>query len=128
MSQDFRLKFDKMREGRPTEDVVNSAPEIDNNYSTLGSVRNPCFIWPDGRMKFLNYAYLISVEYLPNDGTITMTYTTDTIIISGTGLQELYVKLFSHVPMKIECVATRYEALGSLGGILINDICVQRAQ
>ena len=107
MSQNFKLKFDELREGKPTE----KGDAVENTYETFdtpGHVRNLCFVWPDGRKKFLNYAYLVSGEYSPNDGSITLIFTTDTVVIKGSGLDGIFEALVNHLPMRICCKENRF--------------------
>ncbi|MCR8561043.1 hypothetical protein KXD93_25525 [Mucilaginibacter sp. BJC16-A38] len=122
MSQNFKLKFDEMRESKPTGETESAQSGIHESFSNPGNVRNLCFVWPDGRMKFLNYAYLISAEYRPNDGTIVMVYTTDTVMMVGSGLRELFLKFLSHLPMKVECADPRYNLTDEHDSCIINDI------
>lgn len=120
MSQNFKLKFDELREGKPTE----KGEAVENSYETFdtpGHVRNLCFVWPDGRKKFLNYAYLVSGEYSPDDGSITLIFTTDTVVVKGSGLDELFEELVSHRPMKVIYTDARYNDTMK-SKIIINNI------
>jgi len=110
MSQNFKLKFDEMREGKPT-DKDDGLEQFNEAYASHGHVRNLCIIWPDGKMKFLNYAYLISGEYLPEESTITLIFTTDTVVMQGIGLHQLFNELTNHLPKQIKCNETRYQAI-----------------
>lgn len=118
MNQDFKLRYDQLKENDPTGE--NSDALQNQNFETPGHVRNLCFVWPDGRMKFMNYAYLISVELFPDESSIVMIYTSNKVTIKGIKLHELFVQLFSHLPKGIEIVATRYTKLHS--GTIVSDI------
>ncbi|MBB3969299.1 hypothetical protein [Mucilaginibacter phyllosphaerae] len=108
MSQNFKLKFDEMQESNPATASDNNTSGNDL-YDTPGHVRNLCFVWPDGRMKFLNYAYLISGDYTPDHNTLTLIYTTHLVIIKGSKLLPLYNLLLTHSPRKIICTDERYK-------------------
>jgi hypothetical protein len=108
MSQDFKLRYDQMRQSNPTkldgDTVVKDCEYFDQSSNT----RNLCFVWADNRMKFYNYAYLISGDYLPDDSSITLVFTTDIIVIKGARLLGLFDELLRHLPRKIVCVEERY--------------------
>lgn len=118
MNQDFKLKFDEMRENDPTGENGEQANE---RFASTGHVRNLCFVWPDGKKKFLNYAYLVSCDYDPDENTITLNFTSDTVLIKGSGLDGVFEELFSHIPKRIVCVDVRYNSVAN-GGSIINDI------
>jgi len=104
MSQDYKLKFEQMRENKPGK-------EVDDNYANAGYVRNIGFLLTDGSSKFLNYAYLVSCAYHPTQGLIVLNFTSDIVTIKGSGLEPLYESLFNHVPRKVEVINTRYSVL-----------------
>jgi hypothetical protein len=122
MSQGFKMKFNEMRESDPTQNSVSSNDS--EKFSSPGHVRNLCFVWPDGKMMFLNYAYLVSGTYLPEDGIITLVFTSDTVIIKGSGLQNLYSDLFSHITRQIICINPRYIQTASINETIVNEILV----
>jgi len=73
-------------------------------------VRNLCFAWPDGRKLFLNYAYLVSGEFV-TDGetnTIKLAFTSHLVTLKGYGLEELYIALIEQIPRIIEEEDARY--------------------
>jgi hypothetical protein len=113
MSQDFKLRFDEMRRGNPTSTDVAAEIKDKEFFDNIGHVRNLCFVWPDNKMKFYNYAYLVSAGYLPDDGSITLAFTTDIVILKGIRLMGLFEDLLSHLPRKIICSEERYRS--SLG-------------
>jgi hypothetical protein len=106
MSQNFKLKFSDV----PSNKTSNTAPQGDNvqNSDTPTSVRNLCFEWPNGNMKFLNYTYLVTCEFYPDQSQILIVFTSDTISIVGSGLATLFEELLNHIPKRIICINPRY--------------------
>ena len=100
MSHDFKFKIDELRENDPTKQQ--------QTYAGESHVRNVCFVQTDGKMLFLNYGYLVSGEYLPNESAIVLNFTSHTISLKGTKLETLYQDFFSHVPRFITCTDERY--------------------
>ncbi|HVW96853.1 MAG TPA: hypothetical protein VHA56_12860 [Mucilaginibacter sp.] len=116
MSQDFELGFDSF--DRPHQNNGAESNNIPDEYKMSSSVRNLCLIWPDGRKKFFNYAYLVSAEYVPEDGLIQIAFTSATLTIKGIKLDILYDKLLFHIPVKIVCQDERYNQVAT------DDYCV----
>lgn len=119
--------FDKLykRHEKKPEKQEGQADAL-TNYETEGSVRNLCFVQPDGKRIFLNYAYLVSGEYDPEASIITLTYTTHVVTLRGYGLEELYESLGTHVPKKIISVGERYEAMrGEKRSEVVTDINIK---
>ncbi len=67
--------FDKLNKGNGGQGTVPPDLSMDEteNYATPSQVRNLCFVQPDGKRLFLNYAYLVSGEYSPETNTIVLT-------------------------------------------------------
>lgn len=111
MSPGFKLKFDKMREGNPADSDANSSSTPDAStelYPSSGNTRNLCIVWPDGKRFFINYAYLISGEYIPGDNALMLVFTSHTISMKGQGLELLFNELTLHLPKIIVAVDSRY--------------------
>jgi hypothetical protein len=106
MSRDFKLRFDEMKQNDPTQNGGEFSEG--KQFYDDSNVRNLCFVWPDNRKVFFNYAYLVSSDYLPEDGSITLAFTTHSITLKGAMLDSLYEALLSHLPRKIICVDARY--------------------
>lgn len=121
MSQSYKFKFEEMRDNDPTG---NKAAENANRFYTESNVRNLCFVWPDGRKEFLNYAYLVGGRYSPNDSTITLIFTTDIVTIKGSGLKILFDQLFEHAPKQVVCTDSRYNAIEDGAGFIVNEILI----
>ncbi|MFD1258582.1 hypothetical protein ACFQ3S_17380 [Mucilaginibacter terrae] len=118
MSQDF--EFDLY-------DDPASKPEKQNdktNFAEPGHVRNLCLKWPDGRCKFYNYAYLISGEFEPVNNSISLVFTTDTVMIEGSNLQGLFDKLQQHLPKSVSCSESRYASLAQGSEVVVTSIAI----
>lgn len=113
MSQGFKLKFDHLKENDPTPRKESTPNEDNAFYPSESNTRNLCLIWLDGRMQFLNYAYLISGEFNPNENKIILTFTTHIIVMKGSGLQSLFKSLNNHLPQTITEIEERYSQLGN---------------
>ncbi len=100
MGQEFKFKIDEMRENNP-----GKQQQI---YAGESHVRNVCFVQSDGKMLFLNYGYLVSGEYLPDESKIVLHFTSHTIALKGTKLETLYQEFFSHIPRYILATNERY--------------------
>ncbi len=123
MSLNFKTDLKKMRENDPAgEERLDKGYRASENYDTPSHVRNLCFVWPDGRMKFMNYAYLISGEFLPNDNTIFLISTMEKILIKGVNLQNLFYELIVNFPKKLFCLHRRYENVCDSSFYIIEEI------
>lgn len=110
MSHGFKLRFDEMREGDPTASEQIRPNETDANYQTPGHARNVCFVWSNGKRLFLNYAYLISGEFNPNEekNQIVLNFSSHKVLLSGYNLEPLYSSLLDHLPRLISEMDSRY--------------------
>ena len=111
MSQGFNLKFDRMRENLPAntdsdqQDHTNPA-----RYDTPGYTRNVCFVWPEGKRMFFNYAYLVSAEFTPKEdmNEIKLEFSSHTVTLMGYGLEGLFMEFLDHFPRSVSAVDGRY--------------------
>jgi hypothetical protein len=120
MSQDYKLRFDELNS-------IQQYPGGDEEtlYAAPGNVRKLRFRWPDGETLSMNYAYLVNHHYNPSESTLSLTYTTATITIKGSGLNLLDDNLFNDIPKTIEVTESRYTQLGGLPTI-VTEIVVER--
>ena len=116
MSHEFKLKYDELKDNDP------SSKEEEKNYFAPSSTRNVCFVQTDGKMLFLNYAYLVSGEYLPEDNTIILCFTSHTITLSGVSLASLFKEFLDHIPRTVQCTDDRYNTLDEENSSVINKI------
>ncbi len=127
MSHGFKLRFDEMREGDPTASEQIRPSETDNYYQTPGHARNVCFVWSNGKRLFLNYAYLISGEFSPNEekNQITLTFSSHKVLLSGYNLEPLYSSLLDHLPRLISEMDSRYVLRGDVNEVTVLQITVE---
>jgi hypothetical protein len=78
-------------------------------YDTDGHTRNLCFAPSNGTKLFLSYAYLISGELSPEEGTIT--FTTHIITLKGHRLSSPFDSLAAQSRCRITTVEERYAAV-----------------
>lgn len=127
MNPVFKSKYDQMRESMQPETTGDSAAAIkDNLYSEAGHIRNLCFVWPDGRMQFLNYSFLVSGEYIQDENAIILEFTTHKVTIKGYNLNHLYSLIISQTIKNIVCTITRYDVLNDTSFYLVNNITVEK--
>lgn len=117
MSHEFKFKFDEMRDNNPAKQ--------EDSYPSGSNVRNVCFIQSDGRMLFLNYGYLVSGEYLPDESQIVLNFTSHTITLHGIKLESLYQELGNHIPRVLVCRDERYSKLENLDTYSISQMAIQ---
>lgn len=121
MSQDFNLRFNEFKENDPT----SPGEQMPDQYPASSYTRNLGFAWPDGRMLFLNYSYLVSCEHLAAGTEITLAFTTHTVTIKGSNLKNLFNELMAHLPKFIVGTEARYNATKEKDAPIINEIIVQ---
>lgn len=127
MSQEFRLKFDRMREGSPTGgDGSTDETQSGDNYPSGGNVRNLGFAWTDGRRSFLNYAYLVSAEFSPNGHSILLEFTSHAVTLKGIRLHRLFDDLMAQLTKWIICQDERYNPVEDTEAPVVNEIVLVR--
>jgi hypothetical protein len=117
----LNLKYDQMRGNDPQGQQEGST----ENYPGENHVRNVCFVLQDGRMIFLNYAYLVSGEYVPEENAITLTFTSHTVTLTGVHLEPLFYDLMGHLPRRIACTDARYNEIDDEKRTVVNNISVR---
>lgn len=90
------------------KDRPSSKPKSMTYYDTDGHTRNISFAQADGTKLFLNYAYLISGAFSPNESTITLTFTTHLITLKGHNLSPVCDGLAAQSIQRITIVEERY--------------------
>ena len=125
MNQGFKFKFNEMREGNPAQSdgqEENKPGHPSDVYPAAGHNRNLCFAWPDGKRKFLNYAYLVSADYSPDEDKIDLEFTTHAVVLKGLRLSTLYDALMEQLPKFICCMEARYNDAADADLPLVNEI------
>lgn len=113
MSQDYKLRYDQIREGDPTKPntpAPSKKDELMEVYQTPSHARNLCLVWLDGRRMFFNYAYLVSGEYSPNSekNVILLHFASYMVQLQGYCLEDLFMEILEHSPKMIMQVDERY--------------------
>lgn len=125
MSQNFKLKYDQMRDSNPTKPEAepdHHLKEVEQFYPEEGKTRHICFVWRDGKRKFMNYSYLVSGDYLPDESIITLTFTTETFILKGVNLEVLFYDIMQQWVRQVTCVDQRYNVVGEDQKFVVNEI------
>jgi hypothetical protein len=124
MSQGFKTRFDKMLENDPSpKDAAHD--EKNENYPAAGNGRNICFILSDEQRVFLNYSYMVSCEYKPEENLIAVEFTTCMVVLKGYKLVTLFNDLMNQLPRLIIAVNARYNQLAE-GKAVVNDIIIEK--
>jgi len=129
MSQGFKLKYDQLRENDPTQrekPLQDGGKAYEVFYSEESNARNISFVWQDGRRVFLNYSYLVSGEYSPEENRLTLTFTTQVLIFKGVNLENLFYEVMNHSVRQVICVDERYNVIGENEKFVVNDILVKK--
>lgn len=130
MSQSFKDRFNQNFSGNQETDqqrdpnLKTNAPDIEfyNHYS---GIRNVCFTHLDGSRIFLNYNYLVSGEYNPEQSQIILGFTTHQIILKGVNLEKLFDDLMFHSVKNIGTRDHRYNHLAGDNATVVNSIEVK---
>jgi hypothetical protein len=123
MNREFKLKIQQMKENVRLRENPSIQKHVDF-YEQEGPVRNVCFMLLDGYRIFLNYAYLVSGEYLPQQNRVILSFTSHMISLSGIGLEGLYYAFMHHLPKHVRCQDARYNATADDKESIVNDITV----
>lgn len=118
--------FDNHQKGEGHgEELQNLGSESQNNidkYRKASRVRNICFAQLNGQSLFLNYAYLISGEYFPNESAIHLVFSTHRVILEGSNLKGLYEDLMMHLLRQITVQDKRYLAMLNDGDTVVTSL------
>lgn len=121
MSRDFELKFDEYKDNNPAQKEGAGDPD---QYPSGGNVRNLAFVWPDGKMQFFNYSYLITCTLDNEAGSILMEFSTHQVELKGQRLESLYNDLMMQSCKVIRCSDKRYSELEENNKPVIQEIDV----
>lgn len=95
-------------------------------YKSAGTTRNLCFVQPNNKAIFLNYAYLISGEFDPDASAIILTYTTHVVTVRGSNLEGLFENLMHQSARVIACTDKRYENLEDRKEAIISELRIEK--
>ena len=124
MSLDFKLHYDRLREGDPTKpETAATTNEAGTFYEEPGHARNLCLVWIDGKRQFINYAYLVGGTFIPGGekNEITLNFTAYQVKLSGYNLETIFIALLGHLPRQVVQTEARYMQAGDkTTGIVTN--------
>lgn len=125
MNQSFRWKYNEMQDSDPTKQKDEAERDIsEDRYAAPSYARNICFVLVDGRHMFLNYGYLISAEYLPEDSKIVLSFTSHIITLAGIYFEKLFYDLMVGLPRILVCQDARYNVINEKEIPVVNEITV----
>ncbi len=129
MSQEYKLRYDQIREGDPTKPNTPAPSKKDESmevYQTPSHARNLCLVWLDGKRMFFNYAYLIAGEYSATGekNAILLHFSSYTVQLQGYGLESVFMSILEHSPKIITMIDERY-AVDGIESVVI-DMLVER--
>lgn len=110
----FKLKYDELREGNPTEKEDGIQGDTirpdDHRYHSVGSNRNLAVMLRDGKLESFNYAYLVSIKYDPiqEPNILALHFTSHTVTLKGYSLKPLFWDVFNNFSRIVECTDPRY--------------------
>lgn len=116
MSHEFKLKYDLIN------DTEKLKTEGNKSFSTQGSAKNICFVLLNGKIIFLNYGYLISGNYDPENAIILLTFTTHKVVLKGDRLALLFHQLSEHLPKRIITSDSRYKEIDDKENWIVYEI------
>lgn len=127
MNRNFKLRFDQMKEGNPTEGEPQTPALPEEEFTRP---LNLCLVWPDGKRFFLSYSYLIAGE-LNVDGEkneILLYFSSHTVTLRGYGLEALFTELLEQLPKMIVVTEERYTATDETNETTVVEIKVQKVK
>lgn len=125
MNRDFLSNFERLN--KPKSAPAKPEPEEtimdDNEFSDSDYVRNVCFVWPDGRQKFISYSRLDSGEISPEKDNIRLFFGSDVIELIGINLETLFTSFALHKRKYVFCDDARYnDLIEDESAAIINEI------
>jgi len=130
MNRDFLSNFEQPKnqpEVAESGDIewVSNVEVTDYRHGESG--HNVCFVWPDGRRKFMEYSRLDSGEINPDNDIVRLMFGTETVELTGIGLLPLFKSLMAHGRKFVYCDDARYNSLSNDEPI-VNEIIISTAQ
>lgn len=113
------------------KEIFNLGPDAESpkdieRYETEGEARTLSLVCGDGMQQCLNYSYLISRQLSPDKGTIALDFTSHTVTLKGSNLQELFNDFARDIPKKVAAVESRYAATKDENETMVSDIAIQK--
>lgn len=110
MSQDYKLRFDQMKENNPTQADAASQAGDSAYYPGESSIRNFCLVWKDGNMDDFPYSYVLHTKFRLGEekNVIIIELPSKLITLSGYGLTALFLAFKKQLPQFIYQIDERY--------------------
>lgn len=121
MSQNFKDRLDGMWDDGSMNDKVQDTSHY-KTFESISQVRNIDFVWSNGDREFFNYAYLVSCRYSADESTLTLKFTTGTVILKGMRLILLHLDLRVNLPREIIAIESRYNSTVDDTDFIVNSI------
>ncbi|RYU92679.1 hypothetical protein [Emticicia agri] len=124
MSQNYKLRFDQMKENNPGQSDSESQENDPTYYSGEGSIRNFCLVWKDGNMDDFPYSYVVHTQFRISEekNTMIIELPSKLITLSGYGLTSLFLAFKKQLPQFIYQVDERY---GEEAEMVVTDIQIE---
>ncbi|MBA4853756.1 hypothetical protein [Emticicia sp. BO119] len=110
MSQNYKLRFDQMKENIPGQSGSTSQEDTSAFYASEGSIRNFCLVWKDGNMDDFPYSYVVHTQFRIGEekNAMIIELPSKLITLSGYGLTSLFLAFKKQLPQFIYQVDERY--------------------
>lgn len=118
---DLTTNFDRIKQA----EAQQKESEHVENYATPGTVRKIGFELPSGEKFFRSYAQMTGGDYRPDDGTITLRFFTEDIVLHGINLDSLYEHIRGEMVNIIKCAEKRYLTAEEQHQAIVTEISVK---
>lgn len=110
MSQNYKLRFDQMKENNPGQSGSASQEDTSAFYAGEGSIRNFCLVWKDGNMDDFPYSYVVHTKFRIGEekNTMIIELPSKLITLFGYGLTSLFLAFKKQLPQFIYQIDERY--------------------
>jgi len=110
MSQNYKLRFDQMKENSPGQSGSASQEDTSAFYTSEGSIRNFCLVWKDGNMDDFPYSYVVHTQFRIGEekNMMIIELPSKLITLSGYGLTTLFLAFKKQLPQFIYQIDERY--------------------
>lgn len=124
MSQNYKLRFDQMKENNPAQSGLESQNDGSAFFPNEGNMRNFCLVFKEGNMRAFPYAYIVdyTFEIGQEKNKVILELPSKLITLSGYGLTTLYLAFLKQLPQFIYQIDERY---ADQGESVVTDITVE---
>lgn len=124
MSQNYNHRLASLLENKQSAVTEQDQTNTSTEYAGDGHGRYLCFVWEDMKAQTLNYSYMVSTLFDPQENTIMLWFTTHKVKLQGVMLENLFYQIMRQVPRIITCSPARYNMLEGSASI-VNSIDIQ---